>query len=119
MRLLALLIVTAPIFLAAPAAAQLDRHAIVTEVQRSLPSLQRCYERMTTTGDPSALTPGRIVVEVHVRANGTVRKVKVRRSDYRNTQFERCVVRVASRLHFPAPGQAASFVYPFHFMPGR
>ncbi len=88
--------------------------AITSVMRQRAPHFTRCYDRVARRKRTLA---GNVMLRFTVRANGTVRNVKIRETTLRNAKVESCMVRVGKTLRFPGEaGRAATKVwYPFSF----
>lgn len=75
-----------------------------------------CYEKALARTPALA---GRVVVELEIGADGTVKEAKVKSSTLQAEEVDVCLVRVLSRLRFPRPadGNSVFVTYPFVFSP--
>jgi len=81
-------------------------------MRAKLKKFQRCFSRYKKRG-----LKGDVVIRFTVRANGTVRNVKIRKTTLKHKRVERCMVSVGKTLKFPGEvGRATTRVfYPFRF----
>jgi TonB family protein len=81
-------------------------------MKQAMPTFQACARQ--AKGKELA---GTAVVRFTIRADGTTRNVKIKKSDLGAPRVERCLVKTAGKLRFPAEkGRAKTRVfYPFRF----
>lgn len=88
--------------------------AIQAVVQPHVRDLRRCYERTLRTAHPEL--QGVFSLRVHVRRDGTVRRVNVNTDGDSPERFTQCLRVVARRWVFPEPeGGPAFFNLPLNF----
>lgn len=95
----------------------LDRELIRRTIQRQLNALRHCYERELQAAPQLA---GRVVVRFVIDADGKVINAIVSESTLNNAKVEKCLLKVFSRMVFPAiPGGGRVQVsYPLNFKTG-
>jgi hypothetical protein len=87
---------------------------VVAVVVAGSPDLRRCYESALTEHPAAA---GRIVLQIHVRADGHVIDADVVESEIDDGMLTDCFGRRARHWHFPASAHDVTLRYPFDLTP--
>ncbi len=93
----------------------LPQAAIEDGIQRNLGRITRCF---SDRYDEIDVLGGEIEMSFHIKTDGTVRWVYLRRSTIGNRDTERCILNVLSRIQFAQPhGGEAEFTTPLALDP--
>ncbi len=93
----------------------IDREAIDAAIRAHRDEFRYCYEHEVNSGNPDLA--GKIVPAFVIGGSGRASQMAIASSSMRNSNVEKCVLEVISRIQFPIPGGGVpvSIKYPFAF----